>query len=257
MDLAAFDIGNTDVTLGIFTNDQWQHVWRMPSDLSKTNSFYIDKLRTLFLENNLKTGAITTSVISSVVPELTERIIETCKYLFNSVPVMLNHSLYARLPLTILNPQQIGSDLVANALAAHQYFKEECLVVDFGTALTFTTISNEGEILGVAIVPGLKTAIKALTQNTAQLFDVPLVVPSSALGKNTTHAIQAGVLLGYESMVTGMIERIKNEMNNTNLKVVATGGLSSILPALANTFTLINRNLTLDGLRLATQFGSE
>ncbi len=257
MNLIAFDIGNSDVTIGIWTNQQWQHVWRLPSDLTKTTSFYIDQLRNLFLENNLKTGAINASIVSSVVPELTERMMDTANHLFDGTTLQLGYDLYSKLPLKILNPKQIGSDLVANSLAAHQYFKQECLVVDFGTALTFTTLSNDGEILGVAIVPGLKTAIKALTQNTAQLFEVPLQVPASALGKNTTHAIQAGVLLGYESMVLGMIDRIKNEMNNAQLHVVATGGLSSILPALENKFTLINRNLTLDGLHLAAKFAKQ
>jgi type III pantothenate kinase len=254
MNLIAFDIGNSDITIGIWTNQQWQHVWRLPSDVTKSASFYIDGLRNLFLENNLKTGVINASIVSSVVPELTERIKETSNHMFDATALMLGYDMYSKLPLKILNPKQIGSDLVANSLAAHQYFKQECLVVDFGTALTFTTLSHDGEILGVAIAPGLKTAIKALTQNTAQLFEVPLQVPISALGKNTTHAIQAGVLLGYESMVLGMIDRIKKEMNNAELNVMATGGLSSILPALENQFTLINRNLTLDGLRLAAEF---
>ncbi|MCZ8215373.1 MAG: type III pantothenate kinase, partial [Cyclobacteriaceae bacterium] len=141
-----------------------------------------------------------------------------------------------------------------NALAAFELFKSNCVVVDFGTALTFTTVSAKGEIVGVSIVPGLKTAIKALTQNTAQLFEVPLVVPDSVLGKDTTHAIQAGVLHGYEGLVRTMLQKIKTELKDADLKVVATGGLSSILPALKDEFTIINRELTLDGLRLVLNY---
>ena len=154
----------------------------------------------------------------------------------------------------MLNPYEIGSDLVANAVAAHTLFHSNCVVVDFGTALTFTTISEKGKILGVAIAPGLKTAIRALSQNTAKLFDVPLVMPQSALGKNTVHAIQAGILLGYEGLVKSMVERISLELNDPNLASVATGGLASIITPQSGTFTTIEPNLTLDGLRLVAEF---
>src|SRR5690606_36467488 len=129
-------------------------------------------------------------------------------------------------------------------------FSKNCIVIDFGTALTFTTISGEGKILGVAIAPGLKTAISALSQNTAKLFDVPLEQPKSALGKNTVQAIQAGILLGYEGLVKAMIDRIKVELQEPDISTVATGGLSSIITPPNGTFTRIEPNLTLDGLRL-------
>ena len=123
------------------------------------------------------------------------------------------------------------------------------LLLIFGTALTFTTVSGEGIILGVAIAPGLKTAVKSLFSETAQLPEVPLVVPQSVFGKNTVHAIQSGILLGYESLVRGMISRIRLELDGDCL-AVATGGLSSIIETLNGEFIDINRNLTLDGLRI-------
>ena len=153
-----------------------------------------------------------------------------------------------------MNPYEIGSDLVCNALAAFTFFKAQCVVVDFGTALTFTTVSKDGEILGVSIAPGLKTAIRSLSQNTAQLFDVPLEMPSSVLGRGTVHAIQAGVLFGYEGMVRHMLDRIKSELNDPDLRSVATGGLSSIIPSLTSVFTHIDPNLTLNGLRIVTEY---
>jgi type III pantothenate kinase len=249
MRLLAIDIGNSDVTVGIWTPNQWLHMLRLPSDVAKSTTFYFDGLRDFFLEKYITFDTIECSILSSVVPDLTSTVTDAVTILVERQPILLDATIYERLPIKILNPQQIGSDLVANALAAFTLYKDACLIVDFGTALTFTTVSKQGEVLGVAIVPGLKTAIKALTQNTAKLFEVPLQVPDSALGKNTTHAIQAGVLLGYESLVSGMIERIKSELKNPELKVIATGGLSSILPALKNKFTDVDAMLTLNGLR--------
>lgn len=162
--------------------------------------------------------------------------------------------LYKKLPIGVLNPYEIGSDLVSNALAAYTRFKRSCIVVDFGTALTFTTLGNDGEILGVAIAPGLKTAIKSLSQNTAKLFDVPLQLPDSVLGKNTVHAIQAGILIGYEGIVTTMIKKIRKELKDESVPVIATGGLSSIITSLSSEFSSIDANLTLDGLRIAVEF---
>lgn len=252
--ILVLDIGNSDITTGIWLNETWKPVWRLPSDVNLATPYYTAKLRDLFLEEGLKTDALEAVVISSVVPDLTERL-KTAVFLFTEKePIVLSPQVYETLPIKILNPHQIGSDLVSNALAAFEFFKSACVIVDFGTALTFTTVSGEGEILGVSIVPGLKTSIKALTQNTAQLFEVPLEVPTSVLGKNTTHAIQAGVLHGYEGLVRTMLQKIKYELKDETLCIVATGGLSSILPALKNDFTMINRNLTLDGLRLVLTY---
>lgn len=248
------DIGNSDITTGIWLENEWKHVWRLPTDTEFTTTHYTAKLRDLFLEASLKTDAVQQVVISSVVPDITDRVKTSVTALTDVQPLVLGAALYAVLPLKILNPNQIGSDLVSNALAAYAHFKSTCIVVDFGTALTFTTVSGQGEIIGVSIVPGLKTSIKALTQNTAQLFAVPLEVPDSVLGKDTTHAIQAGVLHGYEGLVRTMLQKIKTELKDESIPVVATGGLSSILPALQSEFTSINRNLTLDGLRLAGEY---
>ena len=150
------------------------------------------------------------------------------------------------------NPYEIGTDLLANAVAAKELHGGDTIVVDFGTALTFTVVDKDGLILGVNIAPGLKTAIKALVGQTAQLPEVPLELPESVLGKNTIHAIQNGVLWGYISMVEGMLDRIQKELGR-EVKVVATGGLSSILTPLHDRFDKVDRHLTLEGLRIIHQ----
>ena len=249
--LLAIDIGNSDITLGLSQGNQWQPIWRIPSVADLPQMFYSLKILDNFFESGIKREEVNCVVISSVVPELTDKIVYAATSLFEKDPILLGPEVYKKLPITVLNPYEIGSDLVSNSLAAYTFFKRNCVVVDFGTALTFTTLSNEGEILGVSIAPGLKTAIKSLSQNTARLFDVPLEMPASVLGRGTVHAIQAGVLFGYEGMVRHMLNRIKSELKDQTLSSVATGGLSSIIPSLKEVFTHVDPHLTLSGLKIA------
>jgi type III pantothenate kinase len=192
--------------------------------------------------------------LSSVVPDLTPTLTTVLTDVVGKTPIVVRHDSHPEVSVQIDKPIEIGSDLYANAVAAFCKYRRNAVIVDFGTALTFTTVSAEGEILGVAIAPGLKTAVKALFSNTAQLPEVPLQLPQSALGKNTAHAIQAGILLGYESLVRGMITRIRRELDGDCI-ALATGGLSSIIDTLHGEFVEINRNLTLEGLRLIGESG--
>lgn len=251
--LLAIDVGNSDITLGIYNSDRWDTTWRIPSVMELPQMFYSLKILDFFFERGWNREDVKTVVISSVVPQLTEKIIYAATSLFEHEPVVMGPELYKKMPIKVLNPYEIGSDLVSNALAAYTHFKSSCVAVDFGTALTFTTVSSEGEILGVSIAPGLKTAIKSLSQNTAKLFDVPLELPSTVLGRGTVQAIQAGVLLGYEGMVKHMLERIRTELNQPKLNSIATGGLSSIIPTLHDVFTAVDPYLTLQGLKIASE----
>jgi type III pantothenate kinase len=247
--LLAVDIGNTDIVFGVWHNEKWAHVFRIHSHADEPSQFYESRLRLHFLEANVSIKAIETVVLSSVVPVLTPTLYTLLADFFQITPLIVKHDIFPEVRVNIDNADEIGSDLVANAVAAFVKYRRNCIIVDFGTALTFTTVSERGEILGVAIAPGLKTAVKSLFSNTAQLPEVPLKLPHSALGKNTTHAIQAGILMGYESLVKGMISRIRTELNGDCI-AVATGGLSSIIETLQGEFIEINRNLTLDGLRI-------
>ena len=251
--LLAIDVGNSDITLGIYSSERWTTTWRIPAVSDLPHMFYSLKILDYFFERGLNREDVKTVVISSVVPALSEKFVHAVASLFDREPVVMGPDVYAKLPIKVLNPYEIGSDLVSNALAAYTHFKSSCVAVDFGTALTFTTVSSDGEILGVSIAPGLKTAIKSLSQNTAKLFDVPLEIPSSVLGRGTIHAIQAGVLIGYEGMVKHMLERIRTELNQPTLNTIATGGLSSIIPSLHDVFTFVDPNLTLQGLKIAAE----
>lgn len=243
------DIGNTDAVFGLYNQTAWQHIWRTPSRTDESAQSYEGRLRLWLLEANVPLSAIQTTVISSVVPDLTPTIRTMLGELFGLEPIVAGPAVYSLLPLEILRPHEIGADLVANALAAYTHYRRNCVVVDFGTALTFTTVSGAGKILGVAIAPGLETAIRSLFANTAQLPEVPIAVPSSALGLSTTHAIQAGVVLGYEGLVRSLLDRIRDELGGDCI-AIATGGLSGQIPSLHNAFADVVPSLTLEGVRL-------
>jgi len=247
--LLAIDIGNSDITIGLWNGEVWVREWRIPSRTELPEVSYAVKLRDLFLEDSQPVDGVKTIVLSSVVPGLTEKIKNVTKSLFEKEPIVLGPSVYTQLPLSILNPYEIGSDLVANAVAAHFKLKQTCIVVDFGTALTFTTVSGDAKILGVSIVPGLRTALKSLSQNTAKLFDVPLEMPKSALGTSTVTAIQSGIVIGYEGLVKNMVGAIRKELG-IDCPAIATGGLSFVITSLKSFFYLVDPMLTLNGLRL-------
>ncbi|MCE7042363.1 type III pantothenate kinase [Dyadobacter sp. CY312] len=247
--LLAVDVGNTDTVFGLYDTGTWTHIWRVRSLVHDNESHYESRLRLHFLEAGLWFGDVETVVLSSVVPAMTPIIQKTLRSLFGEDIIMVGPDIFPDLDIAIDHPHEIGADLIANAVAVITRYKQNCVVVDFGTALTFTTVSAEGKILGVAILPGLVTAVKALFANTAQLPEVPLKLPESAIGKNTVEAIQAGILLGYEGLVKSLIQRIRAELGGDCI-AVATGGLSSIIETLKDEFVEIDRKLTLDGLRI-------
>lgn len=251
--ILVFDIGNSDITMGLWDGTQWKHTWRIPSRTHQPELFYGVKIRDYFFEAGIPVSSVTKLVLSSVVPGLTEKIQKVIRTLFEKELILLGPTVYEQLPIEVLNPYEIGSDLVANAMGAYMKLKRSCIVADFGTALTFTTVSDSGKILGVSIVPGLRTAIKALSQNTAKLFDVPLEMPVSALGKSTITAIQSGLVIGYDGLVRSMVAAIRKELND-DCPAIATGGLSFVITSLKGFFHSIEPNLTLDGLREIAEY---
>ncbi|PWL29861.1 type III pantothenate kinase [uncultured Roseivirga sp.] len=247
--LLAIDAGNTNIVFGVHKDGEWIHEWRFNTLPVKDKVEYEMFLRLNFLEANLKLEDVDGIVISSVVPQLNDILSDFSRPLINKEPLFIGPKIYDKLPVRTKRPYQIGTDLVSNAVAGYSLYKEDIIIVDFGTALTFTIVGADGLIQGVNIAPGLRTAIKALVGNTAQLPEVPLELPESVLGADTIHAIQAGVLWGYVSMVEGMLDKIHAELGKKT-KVVATGGLSSVLHPLHKRFDEVKRHLTLDGLRL-------
>lgn len=255
--ILTIDIGNTNIVFGVAERDAWQKIWRIQTDLFKTADEYEVIFRSLFTSSGIREEAINFTVLSSVVPSLIRPFREMLGHLLNHPPLLLGPSVYPRLPIEILSPEEIGTDIVADATAVFVGYGGPSMVIDFGTALTFTTISRTGKILGVAIAPGLMTALKSLTGNTAQLRDVQLEAPPSVLGNNTIHAIQSGIVLGFAGLVDSMVNRTEEELGE-KINVIATGGLSSVLRNISSRISVIDENLTLDGLKyIAGIFGKK
>jgi type III pantothenate kinase len=241
------DIGNSDVVVGAWAAGQWKQRWRTPAVAAPVPE-YAQGLGGFLAQLGWPAGQWR-AVLSSVVPALTPVVAEALTGL-GAGPLVLGPAVYPALGLGIPSPAEIGPDLVANALAAHHWYRQTCIVVDFGTALTFTVVSGQGAILGVNIAPGLATAMKSLAQNTARLPDVPLEYPASALGTTTAHAMQVGVLIGYKGLVESVLAAIRAELGQRCI-AVATGGLLRAIPPLHGAFYALEPNLTLEGIRLA------
>ena len=253
----AIDAGNSNVVFALYDAKSgiWTNQFRLETKTPRLIAQLSKKVPLYFLEHGITVGQIEKICFSSVVPEINPIIEQFCEGFFGKLPYQIQGKSYAKLPVRTYRPDEIGTDLMCNVMAAYNRYQKPVIVVDFGTALTFTAVDSSGEVLGVNIVPGLQTAIKALFMNTSKLPEVELKLPESALGKNTIHAIQAGVLYGYTGLVKGMLEAIQVE-TGLSFRVVATGGLSSILTTLEGTFDAVDRNLTLDGLRLITEANS-
>lgn len=246
--LLAIDIGNTNIVFGVHENNNWLNHWRIQTDHLKTADEYEVIFRSLLSAGKICNTNINQIVLSSVVPSLVHPFTGMLSRLLpKSKIITVNPEIYERLPIKIMNPYEIGTDLVANAVAAFQNFGNLTMVIDFGTALTFTTIGGNSEIIGVAIAPGLHTAVNALAGKTAQLPQIHLIPPPSILGENTIHAIQAGVVYGFTGLVDSIIEKTQIELNQ-KLSIVATGGLSSIIAPLTKHIKTVDNMLTLDGL---------
>jgi len=246
--LFVIDAGNTNIVGGAYENGRLLETLRIRTVAGKTEDEYGVVVRAILQDRGIDPKRIDRVIISSVVPQLTSSMGKMAAHLFGVSPVMVNPGIYGRLPVKVIAADEIGSDLVADALAAWTRFKGACLVVDFGTALTFTAVDGTGTIVGVSIAPGLGTAAGSLASATAQLPSVPLEAPPSAMGKNTVQAIQAGVVLGYTGLVEYLVRKIKEELGGA--KVVATGGLCRVLMGLTDAFDAVEPDLTLDGLAL-------
>ncbi len=247
------DIGNSNVVAGLHNDGKWIHIWRFKTDKKAKALDYGIKLLNVLWETGINTEDIKLKILSTVVPELKDEFVKMLNNLNEAPLLILDKTIFPALNIDIPVPDEIGTDLVANALAVHNIYKTDAIIVDFGTALTFTLIDKNGKILGVNIAPGLKTAMNSLSDKTSQLDSVPLILPENPLGTDTETAIQNGVLLGYTGLISYMIAKLK-EVYGDDIKVIATGGLVQVLKDKLPEIDIIAPDLTLDGLALLPKF---
>ena len=247
--LVAVDIGNSNIVIAVHDGMKWVQSFRIYSDQKKTSDEYFVVLDSLMSHAGLYKHDINRAVISSVVPNLTRSMQKNIIRLFDVQPLMVDHKVETGLRKETI-PAELGSDLLANAAQAHYMYPEHpVVVVDFGTALTLTTVDSDGSVLGASIAPGLVTAVNALFGNTAQLPQVELKVPPTAIGRNSQESIRSGIMFGYAGMVKAIIERTEQELGR-EVFVIATGGLSQTIAPLIDRINQLSAMHTLDGLRL-------
>ncbi len=242
------DIGNSNIVFA-FNNGNWESVKRIETNHEQSPVFYQSVLSNHMLEEGIPSQSISHVYISCVVTEVMEPIVEAMSGYLGLTPLVMEPDLYLHTDMHIPKPYEIGSDLVGNAYAYCKKMKGVGIVVDFGTALTFTVVNADDGIQGVTIAPGIKTAIKSLFLGTSMLPEVPVLMPTSAIGKNTQHAIQSGVMWGYLGLVKEVVNQIKAEYDMP-VTVVATGGLCHAIPQLSEIIDHYDMNFTLEGIMM-------
>ncbi|NQX49581.1 type III pantothenate kinase [Paenibacillus tritici] len=244
------DIGNTNIVLGVYRGRELLHHFRLSTARQSTVDEYGVMIHNLFNMSNLSFKEVEGVIISSVVPPLVQVIVEMCVKFIGKEPLLVGPGIKTGLNLRYENPREVGADRIVNAVAAIEQYKCPLVVVDFGTATTFDCIDAGANYLGGAIVPGLGISTEALYQRASKLPRIELEKPKKVIGRNTVHAMQAGIIFGYAGQVEGIVRRIKLEMNAPVLKVIATGGLASLIASETECIDEVNPMLTLEGLRI-------
>ncbi len=251
--LLAFDIGNTNIVIGLFANNKLIHKWRLISDSKKTADDYAIDIIELFLTFKIDCLSIDSCIIASVVPVLTSRIIEAIKKFTNeqvneNIFIIGEDNTKLNIEIKIKNKNEVGHDRLVNAIAGFNRFGDSLIIVDFGTATTFDVVGKNGEYLGGVIAPGINLALKSLHDMTAQLPKISLKPQKNVIGKSTVEAMNSGVYHGYIAMIEGMFNKIENELGYKTKKII-TGGLSKIFKQpLSSIIDYHDDDLTLQGL---------
>lgn len=244
------DIGNTNITLGLYQGRSLGSRWRLATDHERMPDEYGFQILGLLQHGDCELSELEGICLSSVVPTLTGRIVQACNQYLGYDPLIVTHTLKTGVIILYENPAGVGADRIADAVAVvHLYGGGPACVVDFGTATTFNAITENNEYLGGAISPGIYIAANALFTRTSQLPRVDLKKPPSIIGQNTIHAIQSGLVFGYVSLVEGMITRFQKELGD-KMKVIATGGLADLIAPETKFIQITDPWLTLNGLNI-------
>lgn len=247
------DVGNTNIVLGIYKDKKLMVDWRLSTDHKRSSDEYGIQVRQLFEQNNIKASDIEGIIISSVVPNIMYSLEHMIRKYFNQNPIVVGPGVKTGINIKYDNPKEVGADRIVNAVAAHEIYEKPLIIIDFGTATTFCSVTKEANYLGGTICPGIKISSDALFDKAAKLPRVELVKTPGVICKNTVASIQAGIIYGYAGQVDYIVSKMKKEMMALGEEepfVVATGGFAKLISEEAKSIDEINAILTLEGLRV-------
>lgn len=247
--LLTIDIGNTNLTLGLYTGQKLGARWRLATDYERMPDEYGLQMLGLLQNGGCNPAQLDGICLASVVPPVTGRIMQACTQYLHQTPFVIDHTVKTGIQVLIDDPRSVGADRIVDAVAVRQFYGGPACIVDFGTATTFDALAENGDYLGGAIAPGIGISADALVQRTSKLPRIEITAPPAVIGKNTVHAMQSGLLFGYVAMVEGMVARFRQVLG-ADMKVIATGGLAEVVAAQTDVLQIIAPWLTLDGLRL-------
>ena len=247
--LLAVDVGNTNVTFGVFEGERLKATGRFATDISREGDEYGVLMINMLSLEGIDRSEIDGGVLASVVPPLTSTIEDVMRKHFKVRPLRVGAGVKTGLRILYEDPREVGADRIADAVAALRLHKPPLIVVDVGTATVFDALSRDGDYLGGAIAPGIGLATEVLASRAAMLRRIDLTPPKKAIGTNTPAAMQSGVLFGYAALVDGMVHRFKDEIGD-DAWVVGTGGFATLMSQLTPVFDHVDHDLTLNGLRI-------
>lgn len=244
------DVGNTNIKIGVLKDDRIVKTWRLASDHTKT----ADEFGMVFMDLLQSAGYtfkdVTGIIMSSVAPSLNYTIEHMCTFYTGKKPIMVTNKINLGIKIDYIVPEELGADRIINAVGAQNAYGGPAVIVDFGSATTFGIIDEQGNFLGGAIAPGIKSSAEALTNTAAKLPRIELIRPKSIIGRTTIENMQAGVLFGFTGLVEGIVTHMIEESGFKDVKVIATGGLSELVAANnKKLFDVVDRALSLKGLK--------
>jgi len=249
--LITVDVGNSHTVIGIYEGDRLRNHWRISTVADRTTDEHGALLNTLLSAAGLEEGFRPDGVvIACVVPPLNQVMEQLAERYFHCAPLMVGPGIKTGMPILYENPKEVGADRIVNAVAAFERYACACIVVDFGTAITYDPVSANGEYLGGIIAPGIEISMEALTERAAKLPKIDLGAPRQLIGKTTVDAIRSGVIYGFAGQVDAIVGRITAELGADGIPVVATGGLADLIAPHSASITAVDQELTLHGLRL-------
>lgn len=248
--LLTVDVGNTNITLGLFKEDKVYATFRITTQVVRTSDEFGSLIAEMIARKGININSIKDVIISSVVPKVMYSLNSGIIKYFGIKPIIVGVGTKTGIKINRTDPREVGSDRIVDAVAAYELYGGPCIVIDFGTATTYDLVSGDGTLEAAVTAPGIKICAKALWNETAKLPEIEIKKPASILAKDTITSMQAGIVYGYIGQSEYIIDKMKRESGLDNIKVIATGGMGRIIYENTDKIDIYNNQLTLQGMKI-------